>query len=203
MPSTWRRDALIGGAICLDLVNTAGGRTKARDADRLATYEDLVAWAGTAGVITKPEAQSLRRKARANAPAAQAALRRATTFREALHGAVTQIASGLAPNMAEQKMLTRQIARAQGQAVLSLRDGKIDWDIPLVGAGLDTILARAALSAIALLSREPVQRIRECERCSWVFLDQSKNGKRRWCSSLICGNRARVQRHYHLVNTRT
>jgi predicted RNA-binding Zn ribbon-like protein len=42
------------------------------------------------------------------------------------------------------------------------------------------------------------ERVRECanNRCLWLFLDDSKNGTRRWCSMQACGNRAKAYRHY-------
>jgi predicted RNA-binding Zn ribbon-like protein len=30
--------------------------------------------------------------------------------------------------------------------------------------------------------------------CSWVFLDTSKNKKRRWCDMSDCGNREKARR---------
>ena len=41
-------------------------------------------------------------------------------------------------------------------------------------------------------------RVRECanDKCLWLFLDESKNGTRRWCSMSACGNRAKAHRHY-------
>jgi predicted RNA-binding Zn ribbon-like protein len=34
------------------------------------------------------------------------------------------------------------------------------------------------------------------DQCGWLFMDDSKNGSRRWCSMRSCGNRAKAQRHY-------
>jgi predicted RNA-binding Zn ribbon-like protein len=41
-------------------------------------------------------------------------------------------------------------------------------------------------------------RLRHClnDQCGWLFMDDSKNGSRRWCSMRSCGNRAKAQRHY-------
>jgi predicted RNA-binding Zn ribbon-like protein len=61
----------------------------------------------------------------------------------------------------------------------------------------DLAIAAAARSAIAILT-EPAerQRLRRCTNpnCSMLFI----NGdcRRRWCTPNICGNRARVARHY-------
>jgi hypothetical protein len=44
-----------------------------------------------------------------------------------------------------------------------------------------------------------LDRVRRCANpeCGWLFLDDSRAGKRRWCSMSSCGNRARARRHYH------
>ena len=41
--------------------------------------------------------------------------------------------------------------------------------------------------------------VRRCANpeCGWLFLDDSRAGKRRWCSMSSCGNRAKARRHYH------
>jgi len=44
-----------------------------------------------------------------------------------------------------------------------------------------------------------LDRVRRCANpeCGWLFLDDSRAGKRRWCSMSACGNRAKARRHYH------
>jgi len=39
-------------------------------------------------------------------------------------------------------------------------------------------------------------RLRACasDTCGWLFIDESKNRSRRWCSMRDCGNRAKVRR---------
>ncbi|MEM7238069.1 MAG: CGNR zinc finger domain-containing protein [Pseudomonadota bacterium] len=55
------------------------------------------------------------------------------------------------------------------------------------------------ISAASLLAdpRE-VARLKTCPGtdCGWMFIDETKNGRRRWCSMETCGNRAKVARHY-------
>jgi predicted RNA-binding Zn ribbon-like protein len=33
------------------------------------------------------------------------------------------------------------------------------------------------------------------DRCRWAFLDESRNGSRRWCSMEVCGNRSKTRRY--------
>jgi len=50
-----------------------------------------------------------------------------------------------------------------------------------------------------VLTGEALARVRECggTACNWLFLDESRNRSRRWCSMESCGNRAKARRHYH------
>ena len=52
-------------------------------------------------------------------------------------------------------------------------------------------------AADALVSGE-LSRVRRCAAeppCPRVFLDTSRNGRRRWCDMKSCGNRAKAARH--------
>jgi predicted RNA-binding Zn ribbon-like protein len=55
-------------------------------------------------------------------------------------------------------------------------------------------------SAAELLTSPKLGRVKVCsgERCGWMFLDESRNGSRKWCDSRDCGNRASVRKHLAL-----
>jgi predicted RNA-binding Zn ribbon-like protein len=59
-------------------------------------------------------------------------------------------------------------------------------------------LVAAARSAIEILTdAASVERLRRCANpdCSMLFINGDT--RRQWCTPNICGNRARVARHYH------
>jgi predicted RNA-binding Zn ribbon-like protein len=59
-------------------------------------------------------------------------------------------------------------------------------------------LAAAARSAIEILTdTASIERLRRCANpgCSMLFING--DARRQWCTPNICGNRARVARHYH------
>lgn len=66
-----------------------------------------------------------------------------------------------------------------------------------VGDPLDDALA----TLIEPLAREVASgrrdRLRVCanDACRWVFFDESRTGRRRWCDMSTCGNRAKAARH--------
>ncbi len=57
--------------------------------------------------------------------------------------------------------------------------------------------AALAVSALSLLSKFGVSRVKVCPNCNWLFLDNSRNGSRVWCDMAVCGNRQKARRHYH------
>lgn len=61
------------------------------------------------------------------------------------------------------------------------------------------ILTLVAVSALSVMSdpRER-RRVKTCPgaNCGWLFLDETKNGRRKWCIMETCGNRAKAARNY-------
>ena len=61
---------------------------------------------------------------------------------------------------------------------------------------LQRVRGEITRSAVSLLTSDRLSRVRQCsgESCTWLFLDTSRNGLRRWCDMQACGNRAKVRR---------
>jgi predicted RNA-binding Zn ribbon-like protein len=80
-----------------------------------------------------------------------------------------------------------------------------EWEWPAGKPDLRQVLWPAIQSAADLFTSADVGRIRECEApdCNWLFIDQSRGGRRRWCDMSTCGNRAKARRYYdrHRRNT--
>jgi predicted RNA-binding Zn ribbon-like protein len=93
--------------------------------------------------------------------------------------------------------LNRELNEAAPRAFLEPAGGAFGWRIEAKPSATG-ILAPVLWSAADLLVGIDSARLRECanQRCLWLFLDDSKNGSRRWCSMQACGNRAKAHRHY-------
>jgi predicted RNA-binding Zn ribbon-like protein len=65
------------------------------------------------------------------------------------------------------------------------------------GNGLARVLAE--LFTLAISGR--LDRLKMCDspECHWVFFDRSKPANRRWCSSLLCGNRQKTRDYRNRV----
>jgi predicted RNA-binding Zn ribbon-like protein len=63
--------------------------------------------------------------------------------------------------------------------------------------GVTGLMSSIARDAIDVLGGPRATRLKRCEgsRCSLLFVDISRSGRRRWCSMDRCGNRAKVAAH--------
>lgn len=195
----WDAGCFVGGSLCLDFCNTQGGRSKARDNERLSSYQVVVGWAGAAQGVDVREANELLLMAQAHPEQALRNLEQLRTFREELHRLFAALASNQAPLAADLTRVRTEICAAIAVAELIRHEQGFSWEVTIEAVGLQSLLARVALSAQQLLSSEAVVYVRECERCSWLFVDRSKNKRRRWCKTETCGNRARAARHYQMT----
>src|SRR4051812_3828911 len=190
---------LLGGALCLDFVNSIENRAGHPPEDFLTSYPDLVRWGRHAGLISDTTATRLIARAAADEPAALEALRQALVVRAALHRLFLAIATRREPDPADLEQLQRVYANALSGATLVLEGERFAWDWRPDAQRLDHLLWPVARSAIELLTTGDSRRIKVCENpygCGWLFYDGSKNGSRRWCSMEGCGSQVKMRRQY-------
>jgi predicted RNA-binding Zn ribbon-like protein len=196
----------IGGRLCLDFVNTAGGRisrgARGRDyadavmLDKIANYQDLLAWSVLAGCVDRRRAGRLARLAEHKGLEAAGVLARALRLRESLYRLFKCVVEGWRPPQADADVLRRELAIARMHQRLTAHGGQFAWTFPERPAALDRVLWPAPLSAAELLISGDLARLGQCAGadCGWLFLDTSRNHRRQWCDMQDCGNRAKVQR---------
>jgi len=174
---------LIGGRLCLDFANTADWRDGVVVLEDLEGPADLLIWAGHLRLLGPEAAPGEAETARALPP-----LRR---FRAALYRLFTSEAAPAAEDLAELDAWLRRVpplrAAPDGRLVYA---GDPDPAVAVAGP--------VAVSAAELLAGGDRERVRRCpgDDCGWLFLDESRNGRRRWCSMQTCGNRAKARAHY-------
>ncbi len=197
---TWDPGAFVGGHVALDFTNTVGGSTRARDVERLGSYDDLVGWSVAAGVLDDAEGAALTARAAADPAEAARALDEVLGQREALHRWLAAAVTGEEADDADRARVADDVAAAHRVAHLAADPTRGPaWLVTVDDAGLALPARRLALATAALLAGEERQRIGLCGRCSWLFLDPSPSRRRRWCSMATCGNRAKAARHHARV----
>jgi predicted RNA-binding Zn ribbon-like protein len=167
-----------GGRLWIDFANTLA-LASAGHVDALATPEAFIEWAARRGLPRPMALASL-------VPAAQ----------ELRGGLVESLASG--PSVvisAVNKILENSRSWPRIEQEVSA------WKVVVIRRHetVEDVLAPIAESFAETLARVEWARIRKCGRpdCHMHFLDETKNGRRRWCSMALCGNRMKAARHYH------
>jgi predicted RNA-binding Zn ribbon-like protein len=188
---------LIGGDAALDFINTVTGRDQS-PRDWLDSYTRLLEWAALVHLLPEKILRALARKAQSEPTAAATALARAKKLRETLFALVTGIVSGSAPPKTTLALLRQhwiaginahQLRFDHGHVVAELRSDVGDFDL---------IAAMIAYRMVEHVLPLPMDRLRICKgpNCSWLFIDRSKAGRRRWCDMAVCGNAAKSRRFY-------
>jgi predicted RNA-binding Zn ribbon-like protein len=199
---------LIGGRLCLDFVNSVGGRSpvahsKKENAeahlireDKLNDYDDLLAWSQHLGLLTEGEVQRLLRESRQWQAEAASVFKRALELREAIYRICKAILIKSAPQQADLERLNEELTIAYGRVRLAAGAQRFFWEWADTRSALDHMLWRIADSAAEFLTTGDMTRLRECSGadCGWLFEDTSKNRSRQWCDMRDCGNLAKVRR---------
>ncbi len=189
---------LIAGAPCLDFVNTVDDRFSGEPKELLKTYGDLARFAEDTGILSGHQVDRLVAHAMKDPKGAQRMLTWAIQMREAMFEVFWARviekpvpAHGLA-------ILNKFVQDAARHASLVPSGAQFQWQFDPSLTDLDAPLWPIARSAAELLSSDQLGFVRTCasKTCEWLFLDESKNHRRRWCDMTKCGNRAKARNFY-------
>lgn len=184
---------IVGGDPALDLANTLEGRDSP---DSLVDYAELAAWAAAIGVIDAETAGRLAARGRERPADAARVLAEARSLRTTVDAVFRPLTNGGdPPHDALATVLARgadaaahgRLVRAHDTAAALL----LAWD----GDDLERVVWPLAAAAVDLLRAGPLDRLKECAHCPWLFLDSSRNRSRRWCTMSECGANAKMRRY--------
>jgi predicted RNA-binding Zn ribbon-like protein len=185
---------LVGGALCLDFINTINSRLHPEH-DYLVEYSDLVGWADKLEILSVTQSTQLRKRATQTKKGAESALLAARTLRDLLYRLFSKAVKGSEPDQRDMQMFVifygESISRSQ-----FLKKGNYYTTTWKVGESFDAMLWPITHSAGGLLLSEELGHVKECPGCGWLFLDTSKNQSRRWCSMNTCGARDKMRRYH-------
>jgi predicted RNA-binding Zn ribbon-like protein len=178
--------SLVGGNLALDFCNTAGERLSDRPDEKLTEWESFIRWVVQVGLVASEGYIELLRH--------PASISKIVQLREAIYRVAVAITRG--DPLPERDLLAIH-EQANGSKPALVSNGGLRWrpSVARASAELRAILASEALS---LFCSPRSARIGVCEgwKCGWLFLDESRGKRRRWCDMKDCGNRAKARRYY-------
>lgn len=169
----------------LDLRSFSQNGVRHRGGERLATPDDLVTWLGERELL-------------ASDPAAVRATQWDLVRAHALRAQVRSAIAG-----ADAAASSAEEATTRGPE-MGYRLITVQGEPPALSpaeTGVDGALEQIVLAVTASVASGSWHRLKICEAedCSWVFYDQTRPGRGRWCAADLCGNRMKTrayrQRH--------
>ncbi|HYA44396.1 MAG TPA: ABATE domain-containing protein [Acidimicrobiales bacterium] len=186
---------LVGGDIALDFVNTqTGPHGGPAEYDALGDYQDLLRWAASLAIASENQIRRLSEDLARNVARETAVFHEARRIRSYLHELFESLAHHEPPPAAVLNYLHEDEARALEQGQLVVDGDKFAWDWSACTDPRAPVFP-VVHSAVLLLTAGPVRRVRQCQSCRFMFLDQSKNASRRWCSMDDCGKTEKMHNY--------
>lgn len=177
----------IGGRLAIDFANT---RLTHPDISWLEFITFLV----DTKTISGERAAALIQLERSDSPAVHAAHWKIQRLREALRLIFHAVAHQQKISRNWVEPINEVLRITEGHDELVPQEGK--WHLQFVAreSGLEWLLAAIARSAAEILVEGNEAPVRLCANpnCGLLFYDDSRTGKRRWCSMAVCGNRHKV-----------
>jgi predicted RNA-binding Zn ribbon-like protein len=163
--------------------------------EHLRSYGDLLAWSVRTGVLEEASAARLSRTAESDPDEAERVLAQAIEQREQAYAVLRALAESRTPPADALSGVEEQARLALAEARLEpFDDGSYRWRWDH-GDELRSPLRPLAHATVELLGEGPLDRLKRCAACRWLFLDASKNRSRQWCSMEECGTNAKKRRY--------
>lgn len=175
---------LLGEPLSLDLVNTRV-RKGGVDVDLLDGPSALAAWLSAeagrqpwTGAVTAMDLRAVR------------------AMRDAIAELLAARHGGASPPRGALRTVNAALAAAAPATKLVWTSAGLQVKARAATLKRDTLLHALAMDAVGLLTGPQAKLLRRCAHPECVLQFLARNPRRRWCSAAVCGNRARVARHY-------
>lgn len=182
--------------LCCNFVNTVSSWKGEKKHDYLESYNDFVAWCAKLEVSDLRTLDMLRQLAAVQPEEAMVALVRVKEIREVIRGLISAVAHN--DNDEKSKFLPAAnllLVDAVSRQRLLYVEGKFLMGQVEAPGDLSSPVWKVVNSLASLLTGQEAVRIKECPSCGWVFLDETRNGKRKWCNPQSCGSTDKMMRY--------
>jgi predicted RNA-binding Zn ribbon-like protein len=186
---------LVGGELALDLTNTSSGRGTPGHQEHLRDFDTVMQWVAHARILTPGDCAYIRTAAASRPKWARGFFERLLEIRELIWTIATALAEQRPVAEKLRAALTAAHAESLRFAEIKMREGVYIWTWNPRRDMRAAVLGPITLSALTLFMEKDLSRTKRCAglECGWLFVDATKNKRRRWCEMRVCGNRAKVR----------
>jgi predicted RNA-binding Zn ribbon-like protein len=182
--------------LCCNFVNTVYSWKGEDNYDFLNDYNTFIDWCVKLSLSDGEYLNRLRTHAKRNPKEARTTMEEFRKLRDLLHGFISAIARR------DQNKITKLIVVVNSLFTDAFNNMKLEYDgkefvlsYKIKPINLKSPIWIIVKSLYDLLTEMEMIRIKECPTCGWVFFDETKNGKRKWCNPLNCGTQDKMSRY--------
>ena len=189
--------------LCCNFVNTRFAWKGEDQHDLILNYDVFIDWCVKLSVHDTSYLNRLRLLAKEDPDRATRAMKKLVRLRLLLHGFISSIATGHR-HKSNALLAALNPAIANALAHVKLEHAKGVWSSGFQIQPPDLLSPSWVIlkSLYDMLTTLDPDRIKECPSCGWVFYDETKNGKRRWCNPLNCGTKDKMDRYTQKLKER-
>jgi predicted RNA-binding Zn ribbon-like protein len=182
--------------LCCNFVNTVFSWAGDDRYDFFQDYEAFIEWCEKLDFLDKRFLRLLLDHANKNPDEANRAMYKIRKSRLTIHDIISATANSDKKEISAimsgvNSIVTDSLSHIQ----LEYAKNKFNIAFPKVAVNLNSPLWIIGKSLYDLMTEDDLTRVRECPGCGWVFYDETKNGKRRWCNPLNCGTKDKMDRY--------
>jgi predicted RNA-binding Zn ribbon-like protein len=179
-------------------MNTLDDRYSDEPKELLKTYIDLARFGEDTRILSDLEVDRLFKMSQQHPDAAERVRQSAIRMREAMYEVFWAVVQRKPVPKTAVMVLNGYVQEASQHLHLVPGKGHFNWQFDTLLSHFEAPLWPIARSAAELLASDQLQFVRACasKTCEWLFLDESKNHRRRWCDMTKCGNRAKARSFY-------
>ncbi len=196
---SWIKYGFIDSHVSLNFINTIDDEGKTRTLNAIPDWTTILQWAVTAKVLSNKEAESLAHYSD------EASIRdeqdKLYEFREVAWCVLSSVVANQTVDTDNINKLSATIKWALAETTFEQNGRIFHWSVCERDFGLQLIRARLALAVFDLMTHQDMACLKECGRCTALFLDHGRGVGRRWCRMKTCGNRAKTERFRNKSNS--
>lgn len=177
----------VSGNLALDFCNTVGEHLATHPDELFLDWECFLRWAAQAGLIGAGSYVALLGHPQPIAPIIK--------IREAIYRIGLAVARKYP--IADRDLNLVSKCAAGAKPPIEAQSGTLHWR-PSPSRASQQLSAVLASEALSLFCSPKAARIGVCEggMCGWLYMDESRGQRRRWCDMNDCGSRAKARRYY-------
>jgi predicted RNA-binding Zn ribbon-like protein len=188
--------SLDGRCLVFDFINTIGSRKAVQSNDYLQTWSDFITWLTRLKAMPKGKLRQLVQFSDVDPKTTERTMTKVRDTREILYRVFSALPVHKKPEKIALDRFNDALRESFAHISLEIRMDGSDISFAEEKTSLEEPLRIILKSAFDILTDEDYAKIKECPACGWLFLDRTKNNKRRWCSMTDCGSKDKAARYY-------